>query len=64
MREARSRIRPFRRPRSSGSTTGGTIGGPIHRDKTHFFGSFERNDQDQNSDATYDLPSSNCAVFT
>jgi outer membrane receptor protein involved in Fe transport len=38
--------------------TGGTMGGPIHRDKTHFFGSFERNDQDQNSDTTYDLPPS------
>ena len=36
--------------------TGGTLGGPIQRQKSFFFASYERTDEDQNSEATFDLP--------
>lgn len=36
---------------------GGTIGGPIKRDKLHFFGTYEREDRDTFSASTFALPS-------
>jgi hypothetical protein len=36
--------------------TGGTVGGPIQRQKSFFFFSYERTDEDQNNEATWDLP--------
>jgi len=35
---------------------GGTIGGPIKRDKLHFFGTYEREDRDTFSSSTFTLP--------
>jgi hypothetical protein len=39
--------------------TGGTLGGPIQRQKSFFFFSYERTDEDSNSEATFDLPPAN-----
>jgi TonB dependent receptor/Carboxypeptidase regulatory-like domain len=36
---------------------GGTVGGPIRRDRTHFFVTYEREDRDTASISTYTLPS-------
>ena len=36
---------------------GGTFGGPIKRDKLHFFGTYEREDRDTFSSSTFTLPS-------
>ena len=38
---------------------GATIGGPIQRDKMHFFGTYEREDRDTASISTRTLPASN-----
>jgi outer membrane receptor protein involved in Fe transport len=35
---------------------GATIGGPIRKDRTHFFGTYERDDRDTASVSTYTLP--------
>ena len=36
---------------------GGTVGGPIKRDRLHFFGTYEREDRDTFSSSTFVLPS-------
>ena len=38
---------------------GATIGGPIQRDKMHFFGTYEREDRDTTSISTRTLPAAN-----
>ncbi|MBI2834382.1 MAG: TonB-dependent receptor [Acidobacteria bacterium] len=40
---------------------GGTAGGPIVRDRTHFFSAYEREDRDTISTQTYVLPPANAA---
>lgn len=35
---------------------GGTVGGPIRRDRLHFFGTYEREDRDTSSSSTFVLP--------
>ena len=43
---------------------GATIGGPIQRDKMHFFGTYEREDRDTTSISTRTLPASNANFST
>lgn len=50
---------PFRR-----THFGGTVGGPIEKDKIHFFGTYERQDRRTFSSSTYTLPAVNANFST
>ena len=45
------------KPETRKNQWGGTIGGPIIRDKMHFFASFERQDRDEGRSRRYPTPS-------
>ncbi len=60
--QATNPFSPVKKPDFRRTQWGGTIGGPIIQDRTHFFASYERRDRDESgfftSDVTSDLSSS------
>ena len=62
--QARNPFSPVDKPDFRRTQWGGTIGGPIVKDKTHFFVSYERRDRDESGFFTTDLTSGLSSTFS
>ncbi len=62
--QARNPFSPIDKPDFRRTQWGGTIGGPIVNDRTHFFASYERRDRDESGFFTTDLTSGLSSTFS
>ena len=62
--QARNPFSPVDKPDFRRTQWGGTLGGPIVKDRTHFFASYERRDRDESGFFTTDLVSGLSSTFS